>query len=185
MRNNLALKVLFISNSIYMFAALLLGPLYAVYVQRIGGGILLVSISTAVFYVSSTLFLLYMARCGDKVKEKELLLAGSYVIRGLAFLGLIFVNSALTLILLQALFGLGDALGTPIFSTLFARHTNKKEEVMEYSDWTLVANLMMALGTIVGGFVVSGLGFNFLFVTIGILCFISAGWILFTPREVL
>ncbi len=143
------------------------------------------SVSTAVFYVASTLFLLFVARWGDKVREKELLLAASYVIRGLAFLGYIFVESALSLILLQIVFGLGEALGTPIFGALFARHTNKKEEVMEYSDWTLIANLMMALGTIVGGFMVSTLGFTFLFVTIAILCFVSAGWILFTPREVL
>lgn len=185
MRNNLALKVLFISNSIYMFAALLLGPLYAIYVQNIGGGVLLVSISAGVFYVSSTLFLLFMAKWGDKAKEKELLLAASYVIRGLAFLAMIRIETALGLILIQVGFGLGEALGTPIFGALFAQHTNKKEEVLEYSDWSLVSNLVMALGTIVGGFIVSSLGFNFLFVTIGVLCFISAGWILFTPRRVL
>lgn len=146
---------------------------------------MLVSVSTAVFYVASTLFLLFMARWGDRVREKELLLVASYIIRGLAFLGYIFIGSALSLILIQILFGLGEALGTPIFGALFAKHTNKKEEVLEYSDWTLVANLMMALGTVVGGFIVSSLGFTFLFVTIAILCFVSAGWILFTPREIL
>ncbi len=185
MKNNLALKILFVCNAIYLFAALLLGPLYAVYVQKIGGGVLLVSITTAVFYVSSTIFLILMSQRGDEVKEKKLLLAASYAIRGFGFLGMIFVNTALALILIQIVFGLGDSLGTPIFSALFAKHTNKKMEVMEYSDWTLVANLVMALGSIVGGFIVSGLGFNFLFVTIAFLCFVSAGWILFTPKDVL
>lgn len=185
MRNNLALKILFVSNSIYVFAALLLGPLYAIYVQNIGGGVLLVSISAAMFYISSTLFLLFMARWGDKVKEKEMLLAASFIIRGLGYLALILVDTALLLILIQVIFGLGDALGTPIFGALFAKHTDKKEEVLEYSDWSLVSNLVMALGTIVGGFIVSSLGFTFLFVVIGALCFISAGWILFTPRKIL
>lgn len=185
MKNNLALKALFIANSIYLFAALLLGPLYAVYIQRIGGGILIVSISTGVFYVASTLFLIFMSRWGDRVKEKELLLAVSYVIRGIGFLAFIFINSSLYLILIQIVFGLGDALGTPTFGALFAKHIDKKVEVMEYSDWTLVANLVMALGTILGGFIVSSLGFNFLFVAIAILCFMSAFWILLTPRKVI
>lgn len=185
MRNNLALKVLFISNSIYMFAALLLGPLYAVYVQRIGGGVLLVSVSTAVFYVASSLFLLFVARWGDKVHEKEIMLVVSYIIRGIAFLSYVFINGALFLILIQVIFGLAEALGTPTFGALFAKHVDKKEEVLEFSDWAMVSNLVMALGTIFGGFMVSSLGFNFLFVTIAALCFISAGWILFTPREVL
>ncbi len=185
MKNKLALKILFISNSIYLFSALLLGPLYAVYVQKIGGGVLLVSVSTAVFYVSSTLFLLFVSRWGDRVKEKELMLALSYVVRGVAFFSYIFIDSALFLILVQILFGLGDALGTPTFGALFARHVDKKEEVLEYSDWSLVANLVMALGTIVGGFVVSSLGFSSLFAMSSVLCFLSAGWILFTPRDVL
>jgi len=180
MRNNTALKVLFVSNAIYIFAALLLGPLYAVYVQRIGGGVLLVSISTAVFYISSTLFLLFMARWGDRVREKELMLVISYIIRGLCFLCYIFIENALFLILVQVAFGLAESLGTPTFGVLFSKHIDKKEEVMEFSDWALVSNLVMALGTILGGFVVSSLGFNFLFVSIATLC--SAFWILFTPR---
>lgn len=185
MRNNLALKVLFISNSIFVFAAMLLGPLYAVYVERIGGGVLLVSISTGVFYVSTAVFLIFVARWGDLVREKELMLVASYVIRGLAFLGYIFINSSLTLIVLQVIFGLGAALGTPTFGALFAEHTDKKEEVLEHSDWALISHLVMALGTIIGGFIAASLGFPFLFMTIGVLCFISAGWVLFTPRKIL
>lgn len=185
MRNNLALKVLFISNAVYVFGALLLGPLYAIYVQKIGGGVLLVSISTAVFYVASTLFMMFVSRWGDRVREIEIMLAVSYLIRGFGFLGYIFVNSALSLILLQVVFGLAESLGTPTFGALFSKHVDKHEEVMEYSDWSIVSNLVMALGTIVGGFIVSSLGFNFLFVIIGTLCFISAGWILLTPRRVL
>ena len=131
MRNNTALKVLFVSNAIYIFAALLLGPLYAVYVQRIGGGVLLVSISTAVFYISSTLFLLFMARWGDRVREKELMLVISYIIRGLCFLCYIFIENALFLILVQVAFGLAESLGTPTFGVLFSKHIDKKEEVME------------------------------------------------------
>lgn len=185
MRNNVALKVLFISNSIYVFAALLLAPLYAIYVQKIGGGVLLVSISTAVFYVATSIFLIFMARWGDRVREKELLLATSYFIRGIVFFSYLFINSPLLLISSQALLGLGEAVGTPTFSALFAIHLDKKEEVMEYSDWTLIANLVMAMGTIFGGFIVAGLGFNYLFIIMGSLAFLSAGWILFTPRKVL
>jgi len=185
MRNNLALKALFVSNSIYLFAALLLGPLYAVYVQKIGGGVLLVSVQQLFFYVSSTIFLLFVARWGDRIREKEMMLVVSYVIRGLGFLSYIFIGSALALILIQVLFGLSESLGTPTFGALFAKHIDKKEEVMEFSDWAMVSNLVMALGTILGGFVVSSLGFNFLFVTIAILCFLSAGWIIFTPKGVL
>jgi MFS family permease len=185
MKNNLALRTLFATNSIYLFAAMLLGPLYAVYVEKIGGGVLLVSLSTAVFYISSTIFLVFMARWGDRVKEKEMLLMASWLIRGLAFFSYIFINSPLALILIQVAFGLGEALGTPTFGTLFSQHTDKTEVVMEFSDWAIVANLVMALGIILGGFIVNSVGFTPLFVTMGSLCFVSAIWLLLTPRKVL
>lgn len=185
MRNNLALKVLIVSQAIYYFAAMLMGPLYAVYIQKIGGGVLLISITTGTFYVATTLFLIFMARFGDRIRRKDWVLALSYIVKGLGFWAYIVANSSLILLLIQVVMGLAEALGTPTFGAIFAKHLDKKEEVMEYSDWSLIANLVMALGTILGGFIVAGLGFNFLFVVIGILCFVSAAGIFFAPKGVL
>lgn len=185
MINNRALKVLFTYNSLFLFSAMLLGPLYAIYVSKIGGGVLLISISTAVFYISSTIFLIFVSRWGDKVKEKEFLLVASYMLRGLGYLGFIFINSAIWLILIQALFGLADALGTPTFGALFSQHLDKKQEVLEYSDWSIVSNLVMAMGTVIGGYVASIFGFGCLFVLMAILCFAAGAGVLATPRRVL
>lgn len=185
MKNNRALKVLFTYNSLFLFSSMLFGPLYAIYVNKLGGGVLLISISSAVYYVASTFFMIFVSKWGDRVKEKELLLVASYLIRGLGYIGFIYMNSAVLLILLQTLFGLADALGTPIFGALFATHTDKNEEVLEYSDWSIVSNLVMALGAIIGGYTVSAFGFGFLFVVMSILCFVSALGILITPRRVL
>lgn len=185
MKNNRALRILFTFNSLFLFSASLLGPLYAIYVAKIGGGVLLISTSTAAFFVASTLFLIFISRWGDRVKEKEYLLILSYLVRAVGYFGYIFLNSALWLILIQVIFGLGDALGTPTFSVLFAKHTDKDEEVMEYSDWTLVANLVMALGVVIGGFIVNSFGFGSLFLIMSILCLISALGIFIVPRKVL
>jgi MFS family permease len=81
--------------------------------------------------------------------------------------------------------GLGEALGTPTFSALFAKHIDRDEEVMEYSDWSIVANLVTALGILIGGFLASIFGFTLLFITMGVLCIISGLGILVLPRKVL
>ena len=163
MKNNVALRLLFTYNSVFLFSSSLLGPLYAVYVGKVSGGVLTISISAAVFYISSTLFLMFVSRWGDHLRDKEYLLIASYLIRAVNYFAFIFLNSALMLMMIQVIAGLADALGTPTFSTLFARHTDRNQEVMEYSDWNIVANLVRALGTVIGGFVVSVFGFNFLF----------------------
>lgn len=185
MKNNKALKILFTYNSLFIFSATLLGPLYAVYVNKIGGGLLLISISSAAFFVSSTLFLMFVSRWGDLIKRRDMLLAASYFVRAVGYLAFIFVGNALWLILVQVLLGLADALGTPTFGALFAAHVDKKEEVMEYSDWSIVANLVMALGTLIGGYITALFGFDFLFFVMSLLCVISGVGILTTPRKVL
>jgi len=185
MRINKALRVLITYNGILMFGVMLFGPLYAVFVQKIGGGVQLISISSAAFYLSSALFLWIVGKLGDKVKEKELMLAASYLIRSVGYLGFLIVDSALGLILLESLFGLAEALGSPTFGALFAKHVDGEMEVMEYADWALVASLIMAVGSLIGGFVVSALGFGLLFVVISALCFVAFLGITLSPRKLL
>ena len=181
---NRALKTLITFNGLYLFGATLFGPLYAVFVQKIGG-ILLISVSTAAFFVSAALFLWLVGRLGDRVKEKELLLAGSYLIRSVGYLALLVVNSAWGLISLQIFFGLAEALGTPTFGAIFAKHLDGDREVLEYSDWAMVASLIMGLGSLLGGYLVSSLGFGVLFVAISAMCFVSFLGIILSPRKLL
>ncbi len=181
---NKALRRLIAVNGLFLFGAMLFAPIHAVFIQKIGG-IILIGVSAAAYYISASFFLWIVGRLGDKVKEKELLLAASYLIRSAGYLGFLFVNSPLTLLLLQVFFGLAEALGTPSFGAIFAKHLDGKMEVMEYSDWALVSNLIAALGALIGGYFVSSLGFGVLFVAISIMCFISFLGIYLSPRKLL
>ena len=184
MRINKALKVLMSFNGLFLFGVMLFGSLNAIYVQRIGG-VVLVGVSSAVFCISASLFLWVVSRFGDRVKEKELLLALSYLLRSIGYLGFIWVNSALSLVIWQMIFGLAEALGTPTFSLLFAKHVDGDKEMMEYSDWSLVANIIMGIGSLIGGYFVSSFGFNPLFVIVSGFCFISGIGVLLMPRKLL
>lgn len=184
MRTNRALRVLITFNGLLLFGGMLFGPLYAVFVQRIGG-IVLIGVSSASYYLSASLFLWVVGKFGDKVKEKELMLGASYLIRAVGYLGFLFVDRPLFLILLQMFFGLAEALGTPTFGALFAKHVDGDMEIMEYSDWALVANLIMAIGALTGGYFVSSFGFSAVFVVISALCLTSSLGIFLLPRKVL
>lgn len=60
-----ALKILFISNGIFVFADRLLGPLYAIFVEKFDTNILSVSFSWFIFMLSATLFTLIISKYGD------------------------------------------------------------------------------------------------------------------------
>lgn len=185
MRENKPLLLLFLINSIFVFAGSLFGPLYALYVSRLDNSITAISFSWSVFMLSSTLFSYLIGKYGDKLKEQEYLLAAGFFVRGLAWVGYIFVDNLVWLIVLQVFLGLGEAMGTPSWNAIFAKHLDNKKEVMEYSSWNVINNLMVATATVVGGFIASYFGFNALFVIMSSLAFVSFFGVIATPRKTL
>lgn len=179
---NTALQILFICNGVFMLGASLLGPLYAVYVQHLGTGIITITNSWAVFLISTTVCLIIVSRVGDKTSKKDLLMAG-FLIRAFVWTSYIFIHSVPQLLLIQAILGLGEALGTPAFGSLFAEHLDKNIHVREYADWNVVANCVTAAGTIAGGYIASLYGFQYLFVTMSSLAVLSFIIMFFHPHK--
>jgi MFS family permease len=97
----------------------------------------------------------------------------------------IFVTNISSLILLQILLGIGDALGNPAFDSIFATHLNKEQSISNYSTWKLFEKFAIAIATLLGGFIVSLAGFSPLFIIMSLLAFISFFIVLFQPRKLL
>jgi MFS family permease len=159
---NKVLRVLFLYNGVFVLAGSLLGPLYALYVERLDAGILPVSISWATFLASATLFTYFLSKMGDRFKSKRFLLMAGYIIRGICWFSMTLISNIEQLILIQLILGIGEALGSPAFDTLFAEHLDRNKHIMDYSDWKVVSNGVLVLGTIAGGIVVSKFGFSYL-----------------------
>lgn len=182
---NKALKVLFIFNGVFVFAGSLLGPLYAVYVEQISKGIYSITFSWAAFLLSTTLFSLVVARTGDRTKEKEYLLLAGYAVRAVVWFSYLFIHDFYLLVFAQVMLGLGEAVGTPAYEALFAKHLDPGRSITEYSEWKVVSNIVLAVGTILGGLVVDKYGFSPLFLLMSTLAVISFVGILYKPRKLL
>ncbi|KKP68715.1 MAG: Multi-drug resistance efflux pump [Candidatus Moranbacteria bacterium GW2011_GWE1_35_17] len=183
--NNKALRTLFLYNGIFVGAAAMLGPLYAIYVVKFVDGVTAVSISWAAFLVSTSIFTYIVSRKGDGIKEKEYLLLAGYIVRILSWILLIFVHNLTSLVLVQILLGFGESLGTPSFNALFADHLDKNKHIKEYSNWSLIANLTSAAGILAGGAIVNNFGFKALFLFMSALSLVTFFGILLKPRKLL
>lgn len=161
----------------------MLGPLYAIYVVKFVDGVTAVSISWAAFLISTSIFTLMVSRRGDEVNEKRSLLLAGYMIRIISWILLIFVNNLIALVFVQILLGLGESLGTPAFNAIFAEHLDNYKYIKEYSSWSLIANLASAAGILVGGAIVTALGFNALFLLMSALSLIAFFGIYLKPRK--
>lgn len=183
--NNKALKVLFFYNGIFVLAGSLLGPLYAVYVQKFQSGVLAISVSWSAFIISATFFIYLLSKIGDRFKEKEYFLLAGYLIRALAWFLFIFIGNIWSLVILQIFLGLGEALGTPTFEAIFAEHLDQGKFLAEYSNWKLITNIVLAIGTLAGGIIVAKFGFTPLFLAMSALSAVSFIGVLLKPRNLL
>lgn len=182
---NKSLKTLFLYNSIFVFASYLLGSLYAIFAEGIVGNIFYVSITTAAFLFSRTIFTYLLSLNGDKVKEKEYFLLGGYLVRAIVWFLFAFAGNIQIIISLQILLGLGESLGTSAFDAIFADHLDRNKSIREYSNWHLIATLVAAISTLLGGLVVNKFGFSTLFFMMSGLAFISFLGVVTKPRDLL
>lgn len=178
-------KILLFADAITLFAGALLGPIYAIYVQKIGGDILEASGAFAVFSLVSAVLIFIIGRFEDRVKEQELLIVAGYAIIGFGYFGYLFVETPLQLFLLQGLLGVGIAIELPAIDSTYSKHLDHRRSAYNWGAWEAMNRLTLGAGALVGGGIVTMFGFPTLFVVMGALSLASALFILFLPREVL
>jgi len=184
-RFNKAIKILLVTNGLILIAGAMLGPIYALFVEKIGGDLLDASSAFGVFALAAGITTLISARYSDKLKENELILVWGYGIMGLGFLGYTLVNSIWALLIVQVIIGLGEAIYVPAFDAVYSKHLDGKKCGREWGAWEATNYFTMALGAVTGGLLVTNLGFNTIFIIMGFLCFASAIYIFLLPRKVL
>ncbi|MBT5021549.1 MFS transporter [Candidatus Woesearchaeota archaeon] len=182
---NNALRILLFTNGIVLIAGAMLGPIYALFVEQIGGDLLDASLTGGIFALAAGLTTLIAGRYADKAKRDDLIVAGGYLIMGVGFLLMNFVNSIWFLFGVQALIGFAEAFYSPAFDALYSQHLTKNKAGRQWGAWESLNYFSIAIGAVFGGFVASKFGFNAIFITMAILCFVSAAYIWVLPKKLL
>lgn len=182
---NKSLKKLLLINSVFVFGASLLGPLYAVFVKEIGGDILTIGWTFAAYMFAGGIMSYFAGRLGDKLKETEYLIAAGYIIRAVGFFLYTLIGSPLQLLLLQFFLGAGEAVANPAFKSIFSRHLDSKKSTTQWGTWDLLYSIITALGVGIGAFIVEFLGFNILFYIMSISSLLAFILLIIQPRKLL
>ena len=178
-------KILLWTNGLVIAASGMLVPIYALYVKRIGGSLLDASITSSIFFLSAGITSIISGKIVDKIKEDEIMLAIGYLIIGLGYIFYMLVQSPLQLFFVQMLIGFSEALYYPALDVLYSKYVSKEKSGIIWGSYEGMYYFTTAFGAIAGGLIVKFLGFNFLFLSMASLCFISAIYILSLSRETL
>lgn len=150
------------------FADSLFGPLYAVFVQNIGGGILDVGNTIALYSITTGILIIAAGKISDSV-SKELLAFIGFGISALGTIGYLFIETSTQLYLLQLIFALSTALLTAPLSALFAKHIGKENSGFLWALQGGGEKILAGLGLLGGTFITYRFGFVAVFVCISII----------------
>ncbi len=182
---NKALRILLSTNALILMAGAMLGPIYALFVKRIGGSLMDASIAGGIFALVAGLTTLISGKYSDKIKERKLIIVFGYLIMGLGFFLYFWVNSVIFLFIVQAIIGLGEAIYAPAFDAIYSQHLSPKKAGIQWGAWESMYYFTTAVGAIAGGALVTLFGFQILFLIMGILCFSSATYIFYLKKDIL
>ncbi len=170
---NKIIEFLLVSSFFYNFAAGLLGPIYAIYVQQIGGDILTAGSAYACFSIICGVTILLLSSWENRAKHQEKILVLSRVIMLIGFVGYLFVSNPFELFLIQIILGASLALGTPVFDTIYSKNLDKNKEAREWGAWEGQYQITLGLSAIVGSVIAEAYGFKALFIIMGWLAIFS------------
>ena len=166
---NTETRALLYSCYLWFFAEGMLGPLFAVFSQRIGGDVLDISWAWATYLILMGSVSVIVGKISDRKLMKERLMLAGFAANTILTFGYLFVQSPLHLLLLQGGIGLATALAYPTWDALYARHANKRLDGLAWGIADGGNNIATGIGIFLGGLVVSYYSFTALFIIMGVL----------------
>lgn len=175
-------RLLLWSSNLWALGEGMLGPLFAVFAQRIGGNVLEVTWAWAIYLGMTGALTIAVGRVSDRIWQwcgRERLMVAGYALNALCTFSYLLVDTTTKLFIVQAGLGVALALSNPTWSALYARYSPGEHEAG--ASWGLAAGaqrLILAAAIIVGGYIVSHFSFDVLFIAMGTIQVIATLYLL-------
>jgi MFS family permease len=162
---NITLKILLAASVFFAISGGLFGPLYAIYVEDIGGGLIETGISWSIFMIISGIGIIIIGKLTDLLEKDELILVIGFSLGTFGNLGYLFITNKYELFILQVIFGIAHAITAPAFDSIYSKGLEKGKFAYQWSLCESVFLIFGGIGAIIGGIVASLYGFRTLFIS--------------------
>lgn len=181
------LKILIGADAFGNLALGMIGPIYALFVQNIGGDILDIGWAYFVFTFTSGLVLYLISHWENRIIHKERLVVIGYLINALGCILYFFATTQAMLLVVQIVLGIGVAIVSPAFDAVYSHFVNSKKEASDWGAWEAMGYFVAAIGAVVGSMIVKFFGFKILFIAMSIAALIGAtvSFLLFRSKHYL
>lgn len=162
MRTNLFYRVLVASWTLSSFSEGVILPIYAIFVQHVGGDILDVGWAMGLFLITEGVFttIVHRVRWSPRMRIFLMILGWAIWLSGIVFY--LFISNIATLFVAQVLSAIGNAVADPVFDAELADHTDLSLKEYEWGLWEGSKAFIDGVAAIIGALVVASLGFRVL-----------------------
>jgi len=166
-------KALLFADLAWFFGEGMLGPLFAVFTEKVGGDILNITSAWAAYLIVTGILIVIVGKISDKLINKRKLVFIGYVLNAILTFAYLLVDSPLKLLLIQIGLGVAAALATPTWNALYSEYKDKKQTGFLWGLADGGSQFFSGLAIIIGGLIVVTFSFETLFITMGIIQIIS------------
>lgn len=167
---NVVIRLLIMSDIVWMGATGLLGPIFALYVVDFipGADAAVAGTAAAIYLVTKSLLQVPVATIIDKIRGEQddywFLICGSLT-AALVPLSYLFISTVAQLYLVQFILGAITAVTFPSYMAIFTRHIDHTREGTEWGVYFTLVDMSSAVAASVGGVMSTYLGFHTLIIT--------------------
>lgn len=162
-------KILLKSDYVMVFGTGLLGPLFAVFTEKIGGDILDISWVWATYLIVTGVVIVVVGKISDRKIAKEKFVVAGFALSAALTFGYLLVSTPLHLFFLQFGLGIATAISYPTWDALYANYEDRKHA--GYA-WGLVdggEQIIPGIAIIIGGLIIHFFSFQTLFIVMGLI----------------
>ncbi len=163
-------RILLVGSALWYFGEGMLGPLFAVFSQDIGGNVLDVTNAWAVFLVVTGVCTVFVGRIADhfaKRRGREILMIVGYALNAALTFAYLLVSTPAQLFWVQAGLGLAVALSASTWLSLYSHSTLHEQSSSAWSLESGLQKMVDAAAIFIGGYIVTHYSFATLFLIMG------------------
>lgn len=166
-------KLLLLASSLWFFSEGLLGPLFAVFGEQIGGNVLDITAAWAAYLIVSGLAYPVVGRLLNHSRWKYRMIAVGYMLNTILTFAYLLVTNTHQLLLVQLGLGLAEAISTPSWDAFFATQLSETDDTFAWGIASGHTQFISGVAIAVGGLIANFISFRALFITMGIISLLA------------
>jgi len=159
-----ALRLLNAISGSYYFAIGLFYPLYASFIEGIGGSAFIAGTAFSIYSIAAGAMIYFFARWENQHDHKDAILVIGYALATLCFAGYYYVSNPIHMFLVQGLLGVSVAMRTPAFDDIYSKAIPGNNYARGWGSWEAMYWTINGVSAFIGGAIIQRYGFDPVFI---------------------